>query len=229
MPDVDDGKVLPGHADRGKGRAKKIFVIALLLVLAGGAFFVRARFFPTQPEGPTQAAPVVLPLPERTEVLRQDPTVTVEPSDALYRSESFRVGEIAVGGEASLVVPETDVTPLEILSVRGEAFSEKGKKGSKLVITWETSKPALSKISYGKGVGTAEGVIRENSYGTNHSLIVPDLAPASTYVYIISSRDKWGNTAESDPYAVYTGAREVSLFELIAGAIGDVFGWAVKK
>ncbi|NTW30978.1 MAG: hypothetical protein HGA33_06880, partial [Candidatus Moranbacteria bacterium] len=84
-------------------------------------------------------------------------------------------------------------------------------------------------ISYGKGVGQAEAVIEETEYGTNHSVIIPDVTPASTYVYVISVMDKWGGSAQSDPYAVYTGAKTVSLFELIAGAVGEVFGWAVKK
>lgn len=229
MPDATVGEAFPGYADRRRSRIKKLLLIILIPALAGGAFFVWNRFFRAEPEGPTQAAPVVVSLPEKPATPRQDVPDPILPSDALYQSEHFRVGEIAIGGEAALSVPETDVTPLEILSVRGEAFSEKGKKGSKLVITWETSKPALSEISYGKGVGTAEGIIREESYGTNHSVIIPDLAPASTYVYVISSRDRWGNSVESDPYAVYTGAREVSLFELIAGAIGEVFGWAVNK
>lgn len=229
MPDATVGEVLPGYADRKRSRTKKFLLIVLLITLTGGVFFVWNRFFRAEPEGPMQAAPVVLSLPEKPAAPRQDVPDPILPSDALYQSENFRVGEIAIGGEASLSVPEIDVTPLEILSVRGEAFSEKGKKGSKLVITWETSKPALSEISYGKGVGVAEGIIREESYGTNHSVIISDLVPASTYVYVISSRDKWGNSAESDPYAVYTGAREVSLFELIAGAIGEVFGWAVKR
>lgn len=218
----------PRNVNPSRNLAKKFFLSAsLTLVVASTAFFVWNRFFRAAPEGPTQSAPVVISLPESTVAPSEDDPVV--PSDALYRSENFRIGEIAVGGEAPLVVPEADPTPLEILSVRGEAFTEKGKNGSKLLITWETSKPAVSEISYGKGVGQAEGIIRGSGYETNHSVTIPELAQASTYVYVISGRDRSGNTATSDPYAVYTGAREISLFELIAGAVGDVFGWAVNK
>lgn len=216
------------NIERKKGRARKMMLILLfLMMLMGGGFFLSRWYFSAEPEGPNQAAPVVVSLPEPVvaEELSDEPI----PSDAPYRSERFRSGEIAIGGEAALFVPETDTAPLEIISVRGEAFTEKGKNGAKLVITWETNKPALSEISYGKGVGQAEGVIREEGYGTNHSLVIPELSQSSTYVYVISCRDKWGNEAESEPYAVYTGAREISLFELIAGAVGDVFGWAVDK
>lgn len=213
-----------------RNRTKKFFLFAVLIAaLASMGFFLWDRFFRAEPEGPTSAAPVVLSpapvsVPDATETI--DP---LDPSEAIYRSENFRVGEIAIGGEAPLVVSEADVSPLSILSVRGEAFTEKGKNGSKLLITWETNKPAISEISYGKGVGEAEGVIRGSGYETNHSVTIPELSQASTYVYVISARDRSGNTVTSDPYAVYTGAREISLFELIAGAVGDVFGWAVKK
>jgi hypothetical protein len=231
MVGVDGGagfSVGGGTAERKNGRARKIiFIMFLSMIIMGGAFFLWRWYFNVDQAGPSLAAPVVIDLPEPVAI---DATPDEPlPSVAPYQSERFRAGEIAIGGEAALFVPETDVAPLEIFSVRGEAFTEKGKNGAKLVITWETNKPALSEISYGKGVGQAEGIIREEGYGTNHSLVIPDLAQSSTYVYVISSRDKWGNEAESDPYAVYTGARDISLFELIAGAIGDVFGWAVDK
>ncbi|MBP9751520.1 MAG: hypothetical protein KBD19_01515 [Candidatus Moranbacteria bacterium] len=231
MVGVDGGagfSVGGGTAERKNDRARKIiFIIFLSMIIMGGAFFLLRWYFNVDQAGPSLAAPVVIDFPDPV-VIDATPDGPL-PSVAPYQSERFRAGEIAIGGEAALFVPETDVAPLEIFSVRGEAFTEKGKNGAKLVITWETNKPALSEISYGKGVGQAEGIIREEGYGTNHSLVIPDLTQSSTYVYVISSRDKWGNEAESDPYAVYTGARDISLFELIAGAIGDVFGWAVDK
>lgn len=232
MADTGVGEPFSGGTDgvsRKNSRIKKTLIFLTLGALAaGGGFFAWNRYFVTKETGPTTAAPI--DLPEIPAVADAEPEPTPElKSDAPYQSENFRVGEIAIGGETGLFVPESDPTPLEIASVRGEAFTEKGKNDSKLVITWETNKPALSEISYGKGIGTAEGIIREENYGTSHSVVIPDLAPASTYVYVISSQDKWGNSAESDPYAVYTGAREVSLFELIAGAVGDVFGWAVDR
>lgn len=234
MPETPPNGALPFSSDQSKPK-RRFFPFLVSFLTVGGialtSFFLWQRFFKTPPEvGPTQAAPVSVapsfPPKESEKPVAEEVRL---PADAIYQSEHFRVGDIALGGEAALTIPEIDVTPLEILSVRGEAFTEKNKKGSQLVITWETSKPALSEVSYGKNIESAEGVIREEAYGTNHSLIIPELAPASTYIYTIASRDKWGNTAKSDPYAVYTGAREVSLFELIAGAVGDVFGWAVDK
>ncbi len=219
----------------GYGRvAKIIFVFLIMLLIVGGVFFVLKRLgYLGNGAGPTVAAPLEVTLGNPSVNAPQtiaDTTSTPTPvSNAPYRSENFRVGDIALGGEAALMVPESDPSPLAIDSVRGEAFPDKTKNNSKLVITWETSKSAKSEISYGKGVGQAEAVITEDAFGLSHSVVIPDLAQASTYVYVISSKDQFGNSVSSDPYAVYTGARDVSLFELIAGAVGDVFGWAVKK
>jgi hypothetical protein len=52
---------------------------------------------------------------------------------------------------------------------------------------------------------------------------------ASTYLYTVSVRDRYGNEVTSDSHAVYTGTKVVSLFELIVNALQEVFGWAVKK
>jgi hypothetical protein len=219
-----------GNGVDNRPRRRIVLTIGLsVAVLIVGGIFSWFRFRST---GPTEAAPVVI----RTETTISVPETTVQEStaskidtDAPYQSEHYRAGEIVIGGEMGLFVPESDPTPLSIDFVRGEAFSVSGKNGSKLVVTWETNKPARSQISYGKGIGQAEAVIEETEYGTNHSVIIPDVASASTYVYVISAKDKWGGAAQSDPYAVYTGAKTVSLFEIIAGAVGDVFGWAVKK
>ncbi len=222
-------KIFSGANDVDKRPHRRI-VLAVILsvsVLIAGGVFSRFRFRST---GPTEATPVVIKTETPLSVSPvQEPPAPEVGTDAPYQSEHYRAEEIAIGGEMGLFVPESDPSPLSIGFVRGEAFSANGKNGSKLVVTWETNKPARSRISYGKGVGQAEAVIEETEYGTNHSVIIPDVTPASTYVYVISVTDKWGGSAQSDPYAVYTGAKTVSLFELIAGAVGEVFGWAVKK
>lgn len=216
---------------RSEVRSRRRFLLPVLMILvaifAAGLFaWLKSR----SAVGPTEAAPIAV----KTETSPSTMVVPEESARAIgtsapYQSEHYRAGEIAIGGEMALFVPESDSSPLSIGSVRGEAFSAKGKAGSKLVVSWETNKPARSEIAYGKGVGQAEAVIREEEFGTNHSVIIPDVSPASTYVYVISAKDKWGGDVKSDPYAVYTGAREISLFELIAGAVGEVFGWAVDK
>lgn len=234
MPEPTSRGIGPGFGSSisGKNRLfnkKNFLILGLVLLLLAGVSVWRFMSGNNDSQGPTQAAPVVAKPDQEAVTVPQPTPAPPTPSQAEYQSEHYRVGEIAIGGEYGLIVPESDTTPLTISSVRGEAFSEKKKNSAQLVITWETNKPAISEISYGKGVGQADGVIREEEYGTNHSVVIPDLSQASTYLYRISVHDKWGNSAESDPYAVYTGARDISLFDLMAGALGDVFGWAVKK
>lgn len=148
---------------------------------------------------------------------------------ANYQSENFRVGDIAIGGEAEFLLTEDTPEPLEISSIRGEAFTEKNKQEVKLVLSWKTNKLARSEVVYSKGVGQAEKTISEEDYAMNHSMIISGMDQSSTYIYTIVSQDRFGNKITSDPYAVYTGARSVSLFDLIANAVGEVFGWAIKK
>jgi len=229
----NERKNTDGSGQESSKRLWKIFVISAATVLVASVVFSFRIWSQRLESGPTEAAPIVVEdtkdgeQPEVLEVTEETPVVMLSSSESAYESENFRVGEIAIGGELALIVPESDTRPLEISSVRGEAFSEKESNSTKLILTWETSKPAVSDIAYGRGVGQAEAVIREESYGTNHSVLIPGLAQTTTYVYVITARDKWGNEAVSNPYAVYTGSRDVSLFELIAGAVGDVFGWTV--
>lgn len=202
-------------------------VLVVLLVAAGTVMWWRGtRESPTLPSEPTPSTPTSSEVqPTRIPTPRETET----DDGALYASENFKAGEIVLGGELEFLQGESDIAPLEITGIRGEAFTEKNKQEVKLVVTWRTNRLSLATVEYSKGVGQAKKNVTENDYAFNHSLIIPNLDPASTYIYTIKSEDRFGNVAESDPHAVFTGARSVSLFDLIAGAIGDVFGWAVDK
>lgn len=212
------------------GRKKMILLVVLILLLLGGGgyvFFIRSTPVDVTVT-PTQSTP-----PEPSTVLQN--AGTVEPTqvplfgDANYQSENFRVGDISIGGEAEFLLSEDNPEPLDVNSIRGEAFTEKNKPEVKLVVSWRTNKLAKSTISYSKGVGQAKKSIAEEDYSLSHSMIIPGLDQASTYVYDIVSADRFGNEVTSESHAVYTGSRTVSLFDLIANAVGEVFGWAVKK
>ncbi len=147
---------------------------------------------------------------------------------ATYRSENFKAGEIVLLGEAQFLQGDEGIAPLTIDNIRGEAFTEKNKQEVKLVITWNTNKLATAAVSYAKGIGQTPKITETDDLAYDHSIILTGLDPASTYLYTIQAVDRFGNVVTSEPYAVFTGARSVSLFDLIAGAIGEVFGWAVK-
>ncbi len=211
---------------------KKIVIIIILLLLGVGGYVFFVRNNSSVDTGTLdvsgtseKSSPVLKPADPNTLTLDQVPLF----GDANYQSENFRVGDISIGGEAEFLLSEDNPGPLEVNSIRGEAFTEKNKQEVKLVVSWRTSKLAKSTISYSKGVGQAKKSVEEEDYSLSHSIIIPGLDQASTYVYEIASTDRFGGQVTSEPHAVYTGSRSVSLFDLIANAVGDVFGWAVKK
>ncbi len=205
-----------------------IFVLILLGV--GGYVFFQKRNNQVSTADTTDSLPantseISSTLPDN--IVSSDSQTSA--SSAEYQSENFRVGDIAIGGEAQFLMNEDTPEPLSITSIRGEAFTEKNKQEVKLVVSWRTNKLAQSEIAYSKGVGQAKKTIEEEDYSLNHSVIIPGLDQASTYVYEITSKDRFGGVSTSESHAVYTGSRTVSLFDLIANAVSEVFGWAVKK
>lgn len=214
------------------GRKNKIFITVFILVFlgAGGYFLLQKMgvgFGPETPEtAPTESAEF---LDLSNDAVDPGESVVPLTDPTNYKSENFRVGEVALGGEAEFFLDADNSESLAITSIRGETFTEKDKKEVKLVVSWQTNVLAKSEISYSKGVGQQAKKVSEEDYSLNHSVIISGLDQASTYVYVISSTDRFGNTVMSDPHAVYTGSRTVSLFDLIANAIGSVFGWAVPS
>jgi hypothetical protein len=230
-PDIQAGGI--GEEPK-KSKGKKWIIILLLLFLFGAiGWFAYSRMnaepevaedsLPTTPV--EEAKPQTLPVaPPSLETLSTDALF----GTAQYESETYKVGDIAIGGEAELILLEDSPEPLEISGVRGESFTEKNNQGVKLVLTWTTNKLAKSTIQYSK-VGQEKQEITESDYSFSHSIIIPALEQASTYIYVINAEDRFGNKFSSDSYAVSTGSKTVSLFDLIAGAVGDTFGWAVDK
>lgn len=214
------------------GRKNIIILVVILLLLGGGGY---AFFSWNQNRGSVVETPQVATPTTKTSLLQgSTPEQTTSPEvalfgDANFQSENFRVGDISIGGEAEFLLSEDNPDPLEVSSIRGEAFTEKNKQEVKLVVSWRTNKLAKSTISYSKGVGQAKKSVSEEDYSLNHSIIIPGLDQASTYVYEIVSEDRYGSQVTSESHAVYTGSRSVSLFDLIANAVGEVFGWAVTK
>lgn len=198
--------------------------VLIFLIAVGVYWWYRSASVAESPIALTPSVTSPTPLPVAT-----DPAPPVVLDDAaLYRSENFKAGEIVLLGEAEFLLGDEGIAPLMLDGIRGEAFTEKNKQEVKLVIAWNTNKLAKAEVSYAKGIGQTPTVAETEDFAYDHSLILTGLDPASTYLYTIKATDRFGNIATSEPYAVFTGARSVSLFDLIAGAIGEVFGWAVK-
>lgn len=241
MPERGVFDVFPAEEKRGifgniSRRSKWIIlIIALVLFALGGYLFFRWDLsFRPQDEGDVARETVSgQPQSGKSAASRSESAPAAEPSSPLgstnYQSENFRMGDITLGGEAEFLLTEGSPDPVEISAIRGETFTEKNKQEVKLMLSWKTNKLTKSEISYSKGSGQAKKTASEEEYGFSHSLIIPGLDQASTYIYTIASEDRFGNSATSDSHAVYTGSKTVSLFDLIADAAGDVFGWAVKR
>ncbi len=198
--------------------------IAAALLIAGGAYW-----WWRQPVEPIAIAePVSTPAPAPSLAVPEAAPPELVDDSASYRSENFKAGEIVFLGEAEFLQTDEGIAPITLDGIRGEAFTEKNKQEVKLVITWNTNKLARGEVSYAKGIGQTPSVVETDDFAYDHSLILSGLDPATTYLYTIKATDRFGNVITSEPYAVFTGARSVSLFDLIAGAIGEVFGWAVK-
>lgn len=144
-------------------------------------------------------------------------------------SENYRVGQIVLGGDVGLLSQGDELTELSIDDIRGETLGSKNQNEGRALITWKTSKAARSTLKYGKTAGGEEKTIDEDGFGMYHSAVLSNLDLSSTYLYTVTVRDRYGNEVTSDPHAVYTGTRVVSLFELITNSLQEVFGWAVRK
>jgi hypothetical protein len=147
----------------------------------------------------------------------------------LLASENFAIKEIKFGGDVSLLASSYENFPLKLTDVRSQIVTTKNKDEFQLLVYWKTNKLAISSIAYSKMGADTPRKISEDDFGFSHSVIIPKLDPATAYTYVISAKDKWGNTITSDKYSAYTGAKDVSVFELIVKAAEDTFGWAMNK
>jgi hypothetical protein len=230
-PDIQAGDI---GEEKKKSNTKKWIIILLLVFLFGGIGWFAYSRMSAEPKVTEESLPATPAEEAKPQTLpTAPPSLETLSTDALfgtaqYESETYKVGDIAIGGEAELILLEDSPEPLEITGVRGESFTQKNNQGVKLVLTWTTNKLAKSTIQYSK-VGQEKQDITETDYSFSHSIIIPALEQASTYIYVINAEDRFGNKFSSDSYAVSTGSKTVSLFDLIAGAVGDTFGWAVDK
>jgi len=220
---------------------KKITILTVIVLIVGVIVLpeirhrstktgtITTQFAPPEetPAVPTPESPSVIPLPAPRP--GQVAATADENNPNLLRSENFRLGDVSVGGDTIISTDGDRYAPLSIVFVRGEGISAGNEKEARVLISWKTSKSATSSITFGKNTGADTKTVQEDGFGMNHNVILSGLDLATTYLYTIKVRDQWNNEVTSDAYAVYTGARNISLFELIVGALGDTFGWAFQR
>jgi hypothetical protein len=146
----------------------------------------------------------------------------------MFASQNFKTPQISFGGDAIAMQSGEQSTAPELLDLRSELLMTKTDQQVKFLLSWKTNKLCQSSIEYMKE-GQAEGkTVTDDGYGFVHSVEVAPLNYSTSYSYIVSVRDKWGNEIKSDKLAFYTGAPNVSIFDLLGGAFKDMFGWAGK-
>ncbi|MEA2007142.1 MAG: hypothetical protein U9O20_03225 [Patescibacteria group bacterium] len=144
-----------------------------------------------------------------------------------HKSENYKTKLITFAGNT--ILPTEENLQLKIDDVRSELLTTRNQKEIKLYVSWKTNKTAVSELKYGKNIEQGGKSYKEDKFGYIHSTILSPLDAASAYTYRIDGRDKWGNKVQSQQFAFYTGAPNVSLLDLLLGAFRDVFGWAMKK
>lgn len=143
-------------------------------------------------------------------------------------SEKYRLRDVAIGGGATVLAAEIENTPVKISNVRTETLMSKDGKTIKLLVSWESNKPARSEIKYQQGAG-AEKSLKENGFGFTHALVLNKLDQATRYTLNVEIIDRQGNKDVSEKLAVFTGSKPISIFDLISIQMNDIFGWALKN
>lgn len=145
-----------------------------------------------------------------------------------FSSQNFHSPQISFGGEA-ITFPEGQQSQApQIVDMRSELLLTKADQQVRFLLSWKTNKPCLSSITYKKESQSEGKTIEEDGYGFIHSVEISPLNFSTSYSYTVSAKDKWGNETISDKLAFYTGAPNVSIFDLLGGAFKDMFGWATK-
>ncbi|HLM84452.1 MAG TPA: fibronectin type III domain-containing protein [Candidatus Bathyarchaeia archaeon] len=147
----------------------------------------------------------------------------------MYASENFKTPQITFGGDAITVPAGQQSEAPQILDMHSELLMTKTDQNVKFLLSWKTNKLCQSSIDYIKEGQSQAKTISDEVYGFVHSVQITPLNYSTSYSYTVTARDKWGNEMKSEKLAFYTGAPNVSIFDLLGGAFKDMFGWAGKK
>jgi hypothetical protein len=205
-----------------KNNHSKIRITALAVFLLALFFSVCRLYFPGDGGKKDMNAKITTPAGK---VLGEGE----ESYPAEMRGEKNRLPQVAFGGGLTAFFPGLGepLGPLDIENTQSEIVRTKEKKELQLVAKWTTRRPIRCTVEFGKSGGAAKSV-EEEFFAIEHSAVLENLDSSSTYFYSITARDKLGGETVSEKFAVYTGAPDVSFFDLLAGAFKDAFGWAVK-
>jgi len=206
----------------------KYIFLAILLIVMG---YFSMMFFSLRAKNNNSPEAAVTISNENTpagKVLGEEGSALSADATRMYASQNFRTPQITFGGDAITAASGQQANAPEILNMRSELLLTKTDQQVKFVLSWKTNKLCQSSIEYTKE-GQAEGkIVTDDSFGFVHSVELAPLNYGTSYSYAVTARDKWGTEIKSDKLAFYTGAQNVSIFDLLGSAFKDMFGWTNK-
>ncbi len=107
------------------------------------------------------------------------------------------------GGGGMLIIDKTDNIAPTISNLSAVAIDSSSVK-----VSWSTDEEATSFVEYGKTLSFGS-VYGEWSSSTEHSIILIDLSPETSYDYRALSSDSWGNLGKSETLSFYLNAGEL--------------------
>lgn len=220
--------------------SKKFFTIGAIIIVVFLVIFFSVKIFSANKNSnqATQENPVTKSSENVPAVVKKTSLETpikkevelppVEDGVNQLQSENFRMESVSFGGDSSLLVDQTESSPMEIYDIKNESFLTKKGDEAKVVITWKSNKLTLAEITYARNDGQSPRTITENGFGFGHSIIITGLELGAGYVYKIKSTDHWNNKNETAYFGFYSGARNDSIVDLISKEFRGIFGWAMK-
>jgi hypothetical protein len=210
---------------------KKVAIFLVILFLFAGLFWYGYKQITTFQDSQNKEIPTIAIDENKTDIITNDVAQAINTSDSVEPknsnssySENFQMRGVSFGGSNIGLSSDSKLIPLKITDTRGEILATKGEKELKLVIFWNTSKPAMSEVTYQKD-GAEARTIKEGSPGLIHALSVK-VDTSARYTYAITVFDQWGNKSNSGTISVLTGGKTQSVFELITTQFKDIFKWA---
>lgn len=165
---------------------------------------------------------------EDAQVLQAQTANSVLGSEA-PASENYTLGSLNVAGEEEIFISPLQSLPLDVYNVSYRVMSEDAGEKTNMLIEWETNKPTKGTVFHRRHSEQDFDEETEASFNTQHGVLLEGLEPETTYVFYVNVVDEWGFEKESERFAMYSGDKIASLFDLLEEAFGDTFGWAMRK
>jgi len=123
-----------------------------------------------------------------------------------------------------------DSRPPKIADLAIEATSTGTGTDAKaqIAVSFKTDESATAQVEYGEGSSSESYTSKtqeDTSYSTNHVVIIGNLDPSKIYHLRAVSRDRAGNTTNSEDNAVITKKPSESAFNLIMQSLTKAFSW----